>query len=338
MDKSFKRKYNSSIIDMHTHLNPEYIDEAVRIMDRNSISMMFDITPNFGERLSRLKEAMSKYPSRFGWFGGIDFSTIDESGWVNKQVDNLERFVEEGAAGIKLAKGLGLRHRDKLNKLIRVDDERISPIIDKAGELGCVVAFHTADPKAFFEPLNKQNERWEELHNNPDWWFGDRNKHPYTWWDLIRQLETVILRHPNTTIMGVHFGCAAEEVGYVVDIMRHNSNYIVDIAARVGELGRHEATYIKDIFIEFQDRILFGTDLGVNKPMMLGAPQPFEPTDKDIDEFYAAHWRYFETEEKNIDHPTPIQGDWQVNAIDLPKETLSLFYKDNATQYLLNKN
>ena len=31
---------------------------------------------------------------------------------------------------------------------------------------------HTADPVAFFEPLDLANERLDELGAYPDWWFG----------------------------------------------------------------------------------------------------------------------------------------------------------------------
>ena len=40
----------------------------------------------------------------------------------------------------------------------------------------------------------------------------------------------------------------------------------------------------------------------------------------DADRFYRAHREYFETGHKGIDHPTPIQGDWKVDAVNLPRE------------------
>ena len=153
------------------------------------------------------------------------------------------------------------------------------------------MAFHTADPKAFFKPLTPDNERWEELSLNPDWWFGDRSRYPYDWWQLIRQLERVIRRHPQTTFLGVHFGCAAEEIEYVADVMREHPNYIVDVAARLGEIGRHDAGTVRAVFLEFQDRILFGSDLGLRREIMLGAPQGFSPTEDDVAAF-TAHWRF----------------------------------------------
>jgi hypothetical protein len=31
------------------------------------------------------------------------------------------------------------------------------------------VAIHISDPEAFFLPIDRFNERWEELHAHPNW-------------------------------------------------------------------------------------------------------------------------------------------------------------------------
>ena len=36
------------------------------------------------------------------------------------------------------------------------------------------VLIHTADPVAFFLPIDETNERWEELRRHPDWSFDGR--------------------------------------------------------------------------------------------------------------------------------------------------------------------
>lgn len=322
------------VIDMHTHVNADYVDEAVEIMDRIGLEKMVDITPSTGEQFDRKMEAYAQYPDRFAMFGGIDFDGFGEDGWLDRELERMEEKAERGAVGIKIHKALGLSYEDPDGNRVPVDDERLAPLIEKAADLDLVMAFHIADPKAFFEPLTPENERWGELSENPDWWWGDRDEHPYDWWQLIRQLENVIERHPETTILGVHWGCAAEEVGYVADVMRDNPNYIVDVSARLPEIGRHRPDLVHDVFVEFQDRILFGTDLGVRDPLMLGSPQDFDPDLDDTEEFYDAHWRYFETDEEGIDHPTPIQGDWTIDAIDLPREVLRKFYVENARRHL----
>ncbi len=323
------------IIDMHTHVSPDHVDEAVEIMDRVGLQKLVDISPSLDERFTRKKEAFDRYPDRFDLFGGVDFDGFGTDGWLDREFDRLKAHAERGAVGIKMHKALGLEYTDEQGELIDIDDERIAPVIERAGELGLVVAFHIADPKAFFEPLDAdKNERWLDLQVNPQWWFGDREEYPTDWWRLIRQLERVIERHDDPTILGVHWGCAAEEVPFVADVMRENENYIIDVSARVPEIGRHRPDLVHDIFVEFQDRILFGTDLGVRDPLMLGAPQGFEPDHEDAEAFYDSHWQYFETDEQRMDHPTPFQGQWTIDAVDLPRDVLEKFYLENAKEHL----
>ncbi len=324
------------VIDAHTHLEADWLKHAIAIMDRNGLQTLIDIGWRYGYELDNLLNAFKAYPGRFAAFSGLEFSEFGEPGWAQRECERLDRSIHAGAVGLKLHKSLGLSVKDTTDKLVAIDDERLASIFEKAAELGCVVAMHIADPKAFFQPLSPNNERWDELEHNPDWWFGDRSRYHYGWWQLIRQLEKVVARHPRTTILGVHFGCAAEEITYVADVMREYPNYIVDVAARLGELGRHEPALVRELFMEFQDRILFGTDLGVAKTLTLGAPQGFDPTDADTNSFYAAHWRYFETADQQINHPTPIQGRWKIDAIDLPQTVLEKLYKKNASRYLLS--
>ena len=321
-------------IDMHTHISVDRLDAAVRIMEENGLAKMVDISPSHGERFERKMAAFSEHPDRFAMFGGLDFEDFGEDGWIDRECARVEEYVERGAVGIKIHKALGLTYTDPAGDHVTVDDERLAPIFETAAELDTVIAFHIADPKAFFEPLDEENERWAELGANPHWWWGDREEHPYDWWQLIRQLENVIERHQDTTFLGVHWGCAAEEVGYVADVMRDNPNYIVDVSARLGEIGRHRPDLVHDIFVEFQDRVLFGTDMIVRDKLVCGAPDGEEKDFDDVEEFYDAHWRYFETDAEGIDHPTPIQGDWTVDAIDLPPEVLEKFYVTNAERYL----
>ncbi|MCZ7665994.1 MAG: hypothetical protein M5U34_01490 [Chloroflexi bacterium] len=76
-----------------------------------------------------------------------------------------------GAQGLKIWKPLGLHVRDQHGKLVAVDDVRLLPLWETAGELNVPVLVHVADPVAFFDPLTPQNERWEELQAHPDWQF-----------------------------------------------------------------------------------------------------------------------------------------------------------------------
>ena len=118
-------------------------------------------------------------------------------------------------------------------------------------------------------------------------------------------------------------------------------NLVIDTAARLPAIGRHDemhsAEKLRAFFLKYQDRILFGTDTGVGRDpadLMFGSTGREPPTSIDADRFYGASWRYFETADTDIPSPTPIQGRWNIEGIDLPRSVLEKIYYKNAQRLL----
>jgi predicted TIM-barrel fold metal-dependent hydrolase len=262
--------------------------------------------------------------ARLVYFTAPDFQDV-VAGFGERMAEALERKVETGARGLKIFKELGLRHRDAEGLLIAVDDPRLDPLWAKAGELGVPVLIHSADPVAFFQPLDEHNELGDLLQQRPDWHFG---KPEFPGHDaLLAQRNRVIERHPDTVFIGAHLGNYPENLAYVDVCLDRYPNLYVDTSARVGQIGRHSVADVRAFFIKHQDRVLFGSDL------IMGW-DAFEQVQADVSEtkhFYDMHWRYFETNEEQIEHPNfPLLGDWRVDAIGLPDEVLKKLYDRNA--------
>jgi hypothetical protein len=110
---------------------------------------------------------------------------------------------------------------------------------------------------------------------------------------------------------------------------------MADIAARLPEVGRHPPEKVRELFIKHQDRIIFATDFMVYNRFILGSAGDDErPTDLDALTFYKKCWRFFETDDRDWAHMTPIQGDWTISSIDLPAPVLRKVYFDNARKLL----
>jgi predicted TIM-barrel fold metal-dependent hydrolase len=197
------------------------------------------------------------------------------------------------------------------------------------------VSIHTGDPKAFWLPVGPGNERFDELKAHPDW--SNHGEPVPSWEELLAQLERRVARHPRTKIVGVHFGNAPEEPARVAAMLDKYPNYFIDTAARVPEIGRRKPEEMRAFFIKYQDRILFGTDLGIGleeDALMLGSTGEETPKAADVKRFYDATFRYFETDDRDFDHPTPIQGRWKISGIKLPREVLEKLYHRNAEKLL----
>jgi predicted TIM-barrel fold metal-dependent hydrolase len=254
-------------------------------------------------------------------FATPDFDDV-APGFGLRMADELERKVSLGARGLKIFKELGLRYRDHSSELIAVDDVRLDPLWDRAGSLGVPVLIHTADPLAFFLPLDESNERSLELSLNPEWHFAGPEFPEHD--ALLAQRNRVVERHPTTVFIGAHLGNYAERLDYVDDCLTRYPNFYVDISARISEIGRHPRKQAGDFFVKHQDRVIFGTDLTMGWDEVSSDPLWLK-------QFYDAHWRFFETRDQQVEYPVyPVMGDWKVDCLGLPESCLTKLYVANA--------
>jgi predicted TIM-barrel fold metal-dependent hydrolase len=319
------------IIDIHTHVHPGVASDMRRVMDAAGVAAVVNL--GVLERLDfPFDDGMRAYRNALGdrmvYFPTPDFRDI-APGFGERMADALESKVAAGAGGLKIFKELGLRHRDAAGRRIGVDDPRLDPLWARAGALGVPVLIHTADPLAFFGPLDPTNERWEELQEHPDWHFG-KPEFP-GFWDLLGELERVIARHPGTIFIGAHLGNCAEDLGYLDATLARLPNLAIETSARLAEFGRHGAEAVRAFFLAHQERILFGTDL------VLGWDAFNAPEQVNVDglvRFYDIHRRYFDTRDRQMAHPFPIQGRWQIDAVGLPDDVLDKLYVRNARRLI----
>ena len=307
-------------IDAHVHLGyrrdhwtVEDMDALVNRMDQCNIRAIVNLDGGPGDLLKRnLERYKEPYPDRFAVLMRVDWATCARPGWEGRLPQQLEEAVAAGADGIKISKRLGLRWRDERGDLIRVDDERLDPFWDKAAELSMPVLIHVADPVAFFTPLDRCNERWDELHLHPDWGFY----HPQypTFMDLMGQQANLLAKHPNVTFQSAHVASYAENLRWVGELLDAYPNLNVDISERIAELGRQPYT-AHDFLIKYQDRVVFGTD----RP-------PLGP-------WYEIYFRCLETFDEYFSHgpeQPPRQGRWNIYGLGLPDEVLRKIYCKNA--------
>jgi predicted TIM-barrel fold metal-dependent hydrolase len=302
-------------IDYHNHLDAQEPEAVLRIMDECGIERVVNITMQVGDAAIAMLEKYKKASAeRFATYGWMDWSDVKAPDFVERSLQRLERLAKHGACGIKFWKDLGTSVRTADGKLLRVEDERLAPLFEKAAELGMPVMFHIADPDAFFTPLNAENERYEELAAHPEWSFYGSE---FSKAELLAQRDRVFARHPRTTFVGAHVAEHPEDLAYVSRLLDAHPNLYVDMSARCAELGRQPYAARK-FFIQYAKRILFGTDL---------VP--------DV-EMYRLHFRFFETADEYFDYPSHAsrQGRWQIYGLFLPDDVLRAIYRDNAERLL----
>lgn len=325
------------VIDVHTHFgfrlkgDKKKLEEFVELMDRNKIALCVSLDATLGPSLDEHFEFLEPYKERFAVFTHIDWQgrgeandlsswACNQPGFVRWVVEELKKAKEKGVEGLKFFKSFGLGHRDSEGRLLRIDDPRWDPIWETCAELKMPVIMHVADPAAFFDEIDENNERWEELSRHPDWSFSGEEFPSRE--ELLAARNRVIKKHPGTTFIGAHVANNPEDLATVSKWLDEYPNLYVEFASRISELGRQPYTARK-FMIKYQDRFLFGTD----------GPWP------ELRLWY--YWRFTETYDEYFPYSEkefPPQGFWRIYGVGLPDEVLEKIYFKNALKILPELN
>jgi predicted TIM-barrel fold metal-dependent hydrolase len=329
------------VIDFHTHIThagglqgPGKIrfaataEECLAVMDRKNIRTMVDLTGGYGDNLQEaINKLQTARPGRFIVFTEPAWSKAADADYSRVQGDLIEDAHRRGAKGLKVLKTLGLYLRENVTTgpLVRIDDRRFDAMWEAVGSLNMPVAIHSSDPEAFFLPVDRFNERWEELHAHPDWSFYGKDFPTNR--EIQEARRNVMRRHPRTQFVCLHVA-DSEDLPYVSECLDQHPNMHVEIAARIGELGRQpRAAY--QFIDKYQDRVLFGTDAipgGKDTPQQVFG-----------DQLYEIYYRFLESKDEYFDYApatTPPQGRWRIYGLGLPDQVLRKVYADNAARLL----
>jgi len=322
-----------AVIDAHAHLNSIFagrwrgrsVRQVLDALDKVGVTGLVDLDGGFGDALSaEIARLQEPHPDRIAVFAGIDtagFARDDAFGEI--EAERLRDSFRRGARGLKVWKSLGLQAVDPAGRRVPVDDERLGPLWRAAGELELPVVIHVADPPAFFEPLDRRNERRAELRHHPEWHYRPTRKTPDgrgfpSHAELIAQFDQLLARHPETTFIGAHLASSGDDLEGLSRLLRSRPNLHVDIAARINELGRQPYS-ARRFLEEFQDRVLLGTDSG---------PDP---------RWYPVYFQFLETPSEYMNYSIfdpPLQGSWRVHGLDLPDAVLEKVYHGNAQRLI----
>jgi predicted TIM-barrel fold metal-dependent hydrolase len=300
------------VVDIHSHLpnpiNAEQFDRVVAGMDKNNLRVLVNLSGGSGERLRAGLEAIrnSRHSDRVVLFANVDFDGGVGPGFGAKAARQLEEDIKAGARGLKIFKNLGMEVTRPDGSRLPLDDPELDAIWETCGRLGVPVLIHTAEPPAFFNPLDYSNERWLELALYP----GRRHQTGVRFDELMGERDRMFAKHPKTKFIAAHMGWHANDLGRLGKLLDKLPNVYTETGAILYELGRQPRT-AHDFFVKYQDRVLFGKD-------------SYQP-----DEF-PYYWRTFETEDEYFDYYRDYHAFWKLYGLGLPDDVLRKVYHANA--------
>lgn len=312
------KKARYPIVDFHTHdyaASRAGLDNWIAIMDEVGIQKSIILTYSTGSAFDSLVKKYSVYPTRFELWCGFDYTGMDQPGWSQRAVAELERCYKAGARGVgELGdKGLGeLYSKPTPGYGMHINDPRMKPLLDKCAELHMPISIHVAEDEWMYLPSDAHNDGLM----NAGTWKVDMSKPGILNHDqLIATLEEAVRNHPKTTFIACHLAnCNAnlEQLGRLLD---RYPNLYADVAARYAEFApipRFAAAFME----KYQDRLVYGTDMGVSADMYRTTFRILESSDEHFYEYnrFGYHW--------------PLYG------LALSTKTLKKMYQGNAQKIL----
>ena len=270
-----------------------------------------------GAKFDSIAQKYGKYGDRFEMWCGFDYTGYDKPGFGPAAVKELERCYKMGARGVgELGdKGLGEFYSEPVSAWgMHVDDARMKPLYEKCAELKMPVNIHVADPIWMYAKLDSTNDG---LMNAQKWEVDMTKPGIIGFNELIQTLENVVKDNPKTTIIACHFSNLNHDMAKLGNLLDKYPNLYADISARYAESATIPR-YMKAFYEKYQDRLLYGTDMGYDTPMYRVSFRILESLDEH---FYVSDYGY----------------QWALNGFGLSKEVLKKLYHDNAAKILSRK-
>jgi len=307
------------IIDVHSHpyaKTDAEIEQWVKTMDEVGVEKTILLTYSYGSKFDSIYAMYSKYPDRFELWCGIDYTGYENPDFGEKAVAELERCFKKGARGIgELGdKGKGLVYGDPPAFGMHIDDPRMDVIIEKAGELGMPINIHVGEPQWFYEPMDSTNDG---LMNALDWRL-DNQKNILKLDDVVKTLENAVAKHPETIFIASHLANYNLDLELLGKLLDKYPNLYADISARYAE-SAPVPRYTSAFITKYQDRLLYGTDMGFDKSM------------------YEVTFRILETADEHFYEIELFNYHWALYGLNLSDDVLKKIYYSNAQGLLFNK-
>jgi len=305
-------------IDAHIHIGTmnrgQSPEELIKIMDASGVQTLINVSGLDPEGIKTFNEITKPYPGRFVTYTTVNWKNLEEPDFLETTFKQLEEAKRLGAKGVGEFKEAGFGFGGHPG--VYTNHKTVEAIWNKCGELGLPVSLHVGDPVSFYRPLDKFNERWDELIAVPRFLMYGKDVPSH---DEYQELRNQALANcPNTIFICCHQGNYPENLAKVAEVFDKYPNFYVDMSERLGELGRQPYTARKH-FIKYQDRIVFGSDRRASEWT------------------FRTHWRFFETQDEYFKYRAGsigMQGRWGCYGIYLPDEVLEKVYRKNIIKLL----
>lgn len=322
-------------IDAHVHVNVQedaFLHQAAADnFEILSINVDYPAFPSIADQARVAHHYAAADPQRFHFATTFSMQGFGQAGWADRTNAAIDAEVARGAVAVKVWKNIGMVERDANDQLIFIDDAGLSPVFSHMAATGVPLIAHQGEPYNCWLPLDQMTTRNDRLYfsAHPEYHMYLHPEMP-SYQALMARRDTVVGRNPTLHVVGAHMASLEWSVDEAAKFLDAHPNAVIETAARMAQIqyqSVRDYQKVRDFFIKYQDRILYGTDLTLNP-------------DEDVAAFRAsAHevwtndWAYLAT--SGTRHVADIDAD--VQGLALPKSVIDKIYYANARREFFSR-
>lgn len=323
----FKNK-EMPIIDCHIHYpHPQMMDSLMKVIDHLGINRLNIVCTPDQKRLSLIPDALhlkAHYPEKVFVFGGLDVSVyFREAHRVGEAFSEyIDLLSSLGCDGIKM-----IEAKPQMRKMLPIpafNSSVFAPYWQKIAETNFPLLMHVNDPEEFWNAEKAPKWAFER-----GWFYGDgsyiNNEKQYV------EILDVLRSNPTLTVIFAHFFFMSAQLDRLADYLDRFPNMAIDLTPGIEMYYNFSQNLQKtrDFFIKYQDRILFGTDIGARA--LLVDPNEGIQFDESQRRVFVVRNFLENPGEFHLDENGFLFGDSKVPlyGLGLPKEVLEKIYFKN---------
>ncbi|MDT8760279.1 amidohydrolase [Sphingomonas psychrotolerans] len=326
--------------DAHVHANvedPGFLEVARRDgFELLSINVDYPDFPPLALQANVAHAMRAADPKHLQFATTFSMEGFGTPGWTERTIRTIDDAVARGAVAVKIWKNIGMVAKDAQGKRVFIDDPRFDPVIAHLEQRGIPLIAHQAEPKNCWLPLDQmttENDR-SYFRAHPEYYMYLHPEEP-SYEALMVARDRFVARHPRLAFDGAHMASIEWSVDALGRFLDRYPNAVIDLAARMSNLQAQstaDLNRVRNFFIKYQDRILYGTDLTDSPPDPAARAQNPPATGdftREADRVWRADWRYLATPlSQRVD---AINAD--ARGLALPRTVIEKIYWKNAKRF-----
>jgi predicted TIM-barrel fold metal-dependent hydrolase len=324
--------------DAHVHANTDdhhFLDIAAQDgFELLSINVDYPDFPKLEKQAQVAHALQAADPQRFHYLTTFTMKGFGSPNWTADSIKHIDSEIAHGAVGVKVWKNVGMVERDAQHHLIFLDNPGFDGLMAHLEQERIPLVAHQAEPKNCWLPLDQmttENDR-SYFRDHPEYYMYLHPEMP-SYESLMAARDRFVARHPQLIFIGAHLASLEWSVDEIGKFFDKYPNTSADLAARMTQVqyqSNQDRQKVRQFFIKYQDRLLYGTDLTEDPPdpkaRAQNPPDDGTPFEVEADKFWRSDWLYLATAE--VQHIDAINAD--VKGLALPKSVINKIYYSNA--------